>query len=461
MPKQLSDQMIRRSWILALFLIVPAVASSAVVPQVSGVTSRLNVATWTGQQWIAAGDNGRILTSPDGSVWSSDSSGTTANLVGIATSGNTTVAIGSEAWSDTMAEPILNVVIVDGNPQFHDSGTAFVSLAGARGIAIASADGEKWQKTVFGSSLLESDGGCYGMVNTQSPTAIFWSGRRYVIFVQSAQGLTCLDTVIPPTPQPMRISSDGSTWQPGPTILSAEWTGAISAVSWAGQSGIGIVGQYVFHGSSDSTWSWNQSDSLPRNPGTPAALSTTSSGYVVVAGGGTIWKSVYGDAWVARLSGTTKNLNAVNHSGGWTTAAGDSGVLLASRDDSVWTSIPSGTLRNLRGIAANDSFFLVVGDSGTILRLPIASLMADGVREPAAAGSPVSLRITARRIEFSSSAESTREQVSLRITGLDGKNLWRATTSETGLDMPRLPAGSYLLRAEATGWAQALKFAIQ
>jgi hypothetical protein len=356
-------------------------------------------------------------------------------------------------------EPIINVVVVDGIPQFQEIASGFVALPGASGIAVASTDGEKWVKTVFGSSLLESDGGCSGMVNTQSPNAIFWSGNRYVVFVRPAQGLTCEDTVVAPTPQPMRFSMDGSTWRSGPNGLVG-WIQNPIAVAWSGAKGLGLSGQYAMQAADDSDWSWNASYNLPGNPGASVAVSSTDSGFVVVGGGGGIWNSSNGGAWLARSSGTTRNLNAVKHASGWTIAVGDSGVLLISRDDSLWTAIPSGTMRDLRGIAANDSFIVVVGDTGTILRIPVASMMTDGIRTPSVAVSCSNLHVVAGRIELPPSASSTRERIALRIVGLDGTIRWNGSaTSGSSLDVPRLPAGLYLLRAEGNGWRRSLEFA--
>ena len=57
--------------------------------QTSGSTANLNAVAYTGTCFIAVGDGGIILTSPDGVTWTSRASGTTQNLLGIsvATSG--------------------------------------------------------------------------------------------------------------------------------------------------------------------------------------------------------------------------------------------------------------------------------------------------------------------------------------------------------------------------------------
>ena len=51
--------------------------------------------TWTGGQYAVVGNEGTILTSPDGITWTSQSSGTTGNLNGITWNGNQFAAVGS------------------------------------------------------------------------------------------------------------------------------------------------------------------------------------------------------------------------------------------------------------------------------------------------------------------------------------------------------------------------------
>ncbi|MEZ5325635.1 MAG: hypothetical protein R3F19_11295 [Verrucomicrobiales bacterium] len=43
----------------------------------SGVTTKLNDATWTGERIVVVGTGGVILTSPDGVQWTPRTSGTT------------------------------------------------------------------------------------------------------------------------------------------------------------------------------------------------------------------------------------------------------------------------------------------------------------------------------------------------------------------------------------------------
>src|SRR5690606_21463540 len=53
----------------------------------SGVSQPLRGVAHSGAMWVAAGDGGTLLTSPDGVTWTSRSSGTTQALWGVAHSG--------------------------------------------------------------------------------------------------------------------------------------------------------------------------------------------------------------------------------------------------------------------------------------------------------------------------------------------------------------------------------------
>jgi photosystem II stability/assembly factor-like uncharacterized protein len=50
--------------------------------------------TWSGPQFVAVGDSGVILTSPDGKTWTSQTSGTSQILRGVIWSGSQFVAVG-------------------------------------------------------------------------------------------------------------------------------------------------------------------------------------------------------------------------------------------------------------------------------------------------------------------------------------------------------------------------------
>src|ERR1035437_2981065 len=378
-PSNLRSLGVVQIGVLASVLSLPFAVGHA-DPVISGIASNLNVVTWTGHQWITAGDTGHILTSPDASTWAPCSSATTANLIGVATSGTSTVLIGTETWTKPPAK-IDTIILPDGQIT-----TFYLANTITSGIALSSGDGRSWGKSAFSDTVpsqrLFSD-------DTHSPTAIFWSGSRYVIFIRPY--LDPLAETIPlPQLHPLEASADGMTWKPVPF---ADPGVAIGPVGWFGSRGFAfgsgamfVATGAVYSAVDDSGWS--NIGRLGAVDSVPIALTASGSHFVVVGagesgypkGGGAIWTSPDGGTWTVRASGAKMILNAVAHVSGWTLAAGDSGAIVVSRDDSTWIPIPSGTTKNLRGIAANDSIFVLVGDGGTILRIPIASLVAAGLR---------------------------------------------------------------------------------
>ncbi len=104
---------------------------------------------WTGDQYIAVGKNGTIITSDDGSVWTEQDSGlgvTGITLNGVASDGNIIVAVGTSGtiltstdgvtWSeDINGNNILNDVTWDGN-QF--------GIVGSDDTILTSTDGLTW-----------------------------------------------------------------------------------------------------------------------------------------------------------------------------------------------------------------------------------------------------------------------------------------------------------------------------
>lgn len=71
-----------------------AVSQSTWTSQNSGTTTNLNSVTWTGNLFVAAGNSGIILTSPDGVQWSERNSGVSKNIISVCWSGNQLVAVG-------------------------------------------------------------------------------------------------------------------------------------------------------------------------------------------------------------------------------------------------------------------------------------------------------------------------------------------------------------------------------
>ncbi len=83
------------SLFVAGFNFVPiTVLGMPVTSRTSGTTQNLFGVAWSGTQFVAVGNSGTILTSPNGIAWTTRTSGTTNNLVDVAWSGTQFVAVG-------------------------------------------------------------------------------------------------------------------------------------------------------------------------------------------------------------------------------------------------------------------------------------------------------------------------------------------------------------------------------
>ena len=149
-------------------------------PSASGTTATLYGVTWTGSLYVATGTNKTILTSPDGTNWTvrmTEKSGIT--LYGVASSGTTIVAAGSEYnsrtveiytsndginWWNTYTEPLAGTI-----NSVRWLGNEFVAVGGYPLILHSSVTGANWIKQTFP-----------GVNGTDELTDIAWNGSKYV-----------------------------------------------------------------------------------------------------------------------------------------------------------------------------------------------------------------------------------------------------------------------------------------
>ncbi len=102
------------------------------------------IPSWSGTRFVALGESGTILTSPDGVTWISRASGTTNNITGIAWSGTQFVAVGGSiltspdgvTWASRKSDDNSLWGIAW-------SGTQFVAV-GWEGTILTSPDGITW-----------------------------------------------------------------------------------------------------------------------------------------------------------------------------------------------------------------------------------------------------------------------------------------------------------------------------
>lgn len=257
--------------------------------------------TWSGSQFVVVGGSGTILTSPDGTTWTTRRSGTSEFFGGIAWSGAQFAAVGLNGVILTSPDGISWTPRASGTSDaLFDvawSGTQFVAVGqGTGGTILSSPDGVTWTPRLSGTTaslngvassgtttvavgngviLTSSDGAIWAVQGiAASLTAVTWSGTQFV-----AVGSTDLYLTSP----------DGVTWTPH----SAGTAGNPRAVAWTGTEFVAVGGtgnSATIHTSPDGvTWTQNA-------PGTTNLLrGVASSGTkLVIVGtgnGGTILTS--------------------------------------------------------------------------------------------------------------------------------------------------------------------------
>ena len=297
---------------------------TAWTPQTSGVgNGSLNGITWSGSQFVAVGhDNstgaGAILTSPDGITWTPQTSGlANGQLNGIVWSGSQFVAVG------------------------YGYGTG-------GGAILTSPNGTTWTRQTSG-------------VGSATLFGIAGSGSQFVAVGYDSSTDTAVLT-----------SPDGITWTPQ---LSGPSGRQLHGITWSGSQfvAVGDNGNIygIFTSPNGTTWT-RQISSVA---GERLSGITWSGSQLVAVGhdnstnGGAIVTSPDGKAWAVQTSGLANGqLNGIAWSGSQFVAVGTGpDAILTSPDGITWTRQTSGVAaEQLNGITWSGSQFVAVGqDYGT------------------------------------------------------------------------------------------------
>ena len=281
------------------------------------VFGNLNSITWGNFIYIAVGDNGTIVSSPNGIAWTVLGSGTTANLNSIAFDGNTTyVAVGDNG-----------VVVVSTNGINWGPGTSgiltqlrsvawsedlnlFVAV-GTNGVIISSPDGLNWTTRTSGTSV---------QLNTVAWIPTVWTVGGW-------------DTPLPPWAYSYMVaagengvlltSADGITWVAQVSGL----TTAINCVSWDGY------------------------------------------GVIAVGADGKFIASYDGIVWTLEASGVTNQLNGSCAGQYVSVMVGDDGTILRTTNNVSATQDESQVVSQLKSVTYSIylNLFVAVGQSGMIM----------------------------------------------------------------------------------------------
>lgn len=373
--------------------------------------SLLTAVTYGGGLYVGVGKSGTILTSPDATIWTERTSGTTADLWAIAFGDSLTsehaslfVATGDsgivltssdgKTWTDiglprnffgipikmaiygnglfVIVSPYEICTSVDGikwKATFTDSSNTYgVYLRGATfgngqfavvgdGIIVTSYDGLVWTRRTNPASLLAAV--AYGNGKFVAVGINGWT-------VTSADGITWSTLYHSSTNINFGYIAHGhNTFMagPGPALyLSGDstWLEADVNLKWAtyvnGQF-IGSSGKHLLTSTDGVVWT-------NRNAGNDADLNSVTYGnnrFVAVGVGGATWSSSDGAAWEINIADTASNFSSVTYGDGRFVALDNNSTVHISSDGLSWTKISPITSNHLNSITYGKNVFVAAG----------------------------------------------------------------------------------------------------
>jgi hypothetical protein len=295
--------------------------------QISGASKDLNAVVWSGSQFVAVGDKGTILTSPNGHTWISQPSGILDHLYAVAWSGFLFVAVGNKgtiltspdghAWSAWFYDPSATFYgVAWSGSLFVAVGNIFSGNTEKDGIILTSSNGHAWAARTFLSALMPGPNIGVAFVD------VAWLDSQFVVV-----GF----------PNAILTSLDGHTWT---------------------DETDGLPPGFI-HGCNTNT-AWTEYDIFQ-------SVAWSGSRFVIVDDG-CLLTSPDGRTWTAQFD-RTKILNVVVWSGSQFVAVGDN--IFTSSDGYTWTApFPGYFNTSLQGITWSGSQLVAVGTSGTILTSP-------------------------------------------------------------------------------------------
>ncbi|MFA5394087.1 MAG: cell wall-binding protein [Candidatus Ratteibacteria bacterium] len=292
--------------------------------RVDGTNQELRAAAYGNSTFVVVGNNGTILSSPDGVTW-------TPRNVGIIT----------ENFNDVIYQNSLFVAV--GN-----AGTICTSTNGTTWTTRDSEATNNWYGVAYGNNVFVAVGEYVGM----SPGIV-------------------IDSVV-------TISSDGITW----TLPATGITHGLSGIAFGNETFVAVGNDDIMMENNARVLTSTNGTTWTNNPITVESLIPNGIGFgnnqfVVVTNEGNIFTSPDGDTWTEQESGTTDILRKVAFGNDTFVVvggdAGDSAVMLTSTDGEFWTNRINDATdgdTQLHGIGFGDNTFIAVGgnSSGTIFQ---------------------------------------------------------------------------------------------
>ena len=334
----------------------------------------LNGIVYGNGTFVAVGDYGTTLTSPDGVSWTVRTSGTSNLLYGVAYGNGTFVAVGGGTIL-TSPDGVSWTLRISGtsNDLFGAAyGNSIFVAVGENGTLLTSPDGMIWTERASGTSnhlygVAYGNGTFvaigYGVLLT-SPDGVSWTGRTSGSPSPLSGVAYGNGTFVAVGGGGIIVTSpDGVSW----TVRASGTSGYLSGVAYGNGTFVAVSDVGPILTSPDGV-SWTL-----RTSGLSYGLSAVAYGngtFVAVSGLGPIVTSPDGVSWTLRTSGTSNDLFGAAYGNSIFVAVGENGTLLTSPDGMIWTERASGTSNLLYGVAYGNGTFVAVGGGGIIVTSP-------------------------------------------------------------------------------------------
>ena len=362
---------------------------------IAGLSSALTSVTSNGtNQYVAVGDAGVIVSSPDALNWTVRTSGTTvANFIRVAFGGGAYVAVPGNAQPIRRSTDGINwvgITAFGGNAAVGDvtwTGSQFVAVLADRSIW-TSANGSTWTQvtttgiaaTLGSPRAIDFDNGFYVIAGDNGNVALASAAAN----AAPTTWTTYTNTTSPSTGTTAGIFDathfGGFFWFVGNGSLNLRFDPVALTFSIQGTGGVvgGLRGttasptSVIVTGPNGGLAVSTNANTFTSRTANGATLNGSAFGNGVAVIGG---NAVNGSGVIAtvdpttltfnrRVSNTTQNVNAIDFAGGAFYAC-TTGTIQRSSDGATWTTgTVGGTSFAIRGLAFDGTTLVAVGDGG-------------------------------------------------------------------------------------------------
>ena len=297
----------------------------------SGSFEDLRDVTFGNGLFVAVGAYGEILTSGDGFTWSRGFVATLDSLASVAAGGGVFVAVGYEGVLRSADGIIWSTVlsgVTEGTLSCYGNGV-FV-LVGTSGV-LTSVDGLNWVRQNSSMRLYAE----------RSQDLTFGGGRFVAVSGDS-----------------IYTSTNATAWSVS-TFTNANLYGV--AYGGGRYVVVGYDGQGMVVTSVDGIH-WNRESAVQSSL---RAVTHGANGFLALGGNASLLTSMDGATWLNRTTVTEDSLSSVAFGGGRFVAVGYRGEVVTSTNGVVWTRASTPTNLFLSGVAFGNGRFVAIGEYST------------------------------------------------------------------------------------------------